>query len=165
MSKKTVYLFRGLPGAGKSTFISSNKLVDKGYAVVSPDAERAAFPLVVGEFGFPVYDQNVSRIAWQNAYLKMALALAEGKNVVFDATFMSAFGLADAQKHIPCDVETVVVDFSVNSGKATTRNLKRWKTPGYVPASVIRRMEESGKKMDLAGLKVLSPQEFAKKVA
>ena len=117
--------------------------------------------MVEGEFGFPVYDQRTSRTAWQNAYLKMGLALAEGKDVIFDATFMSSGALADAKQHVPTSVELVVVDFKVDVGKATARNLNRWGTPGYVPAFVIRRMAESGEKMDLAGLKVLSPKEFA----
>lgn len=152
-----VYLLRGLPGSGKSMFIRKARLVERGYVVVSPDTERASFPLVRGPFGFAVLDQAKGRKAWVRAYAKMDAALAAGSDVVFDATLMSSKALKGVVKHIPDGVGFVIVDFKVDVATAEARNHKRWGTPGYVPTDVIRRMAKSGAHMNLSGYHVVSP--------
>ncbi len=81
MSKPKLYIMSGPPASGKSTFI---KTLPESVVRVSPDN------FVYNEEGEYEWTPQRAKAAWRSAEALLAKTLAEGRDVVFDATMTAS---------------------------------------------------------------------------
>lgn len=160
LSTPVIVLMRGLPGAGKSTWLREHGAEDY---VISPDEFRLMLsPPVRDKAGNLVINQKMSKQAWAMAYEVLSSRLAQNCGATFfDATFMNKRTMEEMLAKVN-GAEVIVIDFSerpITTVKA--QNRRREGTIRFVPESVIDRMWETGQKMNLADypVKVYSPDE------
>ena len=167
-----VFLLRGLPGTGKSTWLKEKGVEDY---VISPDAFRLILSPPVrqknGEWGI---NQAVSKTAWEMTYASLKNRIENCINNVavgvtfVDATFCHERAMREMvefiNKHGEGKIRIVVVDFfditPIVIVKA--RNEGREGTIRYVPEFVIERMYESACEMDMDsfGVEIYQPEEI-----
>ena len=85
MEKPDLIFTIGIPGSGKSWWIKSKS----GYEVISPDSIRAELS--------DVSDQSIDFQAWTTAKERVRKALEKGKNVILDATNLTASGRSSSK--------------------------------------------------------------------
>lgn len=118
-----LYTMVGLPGSGKSTFTESHKEC----VIVSTDAIREEL------LGSAECQEN-GRMIFNVAFQRIGKALAEGKDVIFDATNVTR----KARKSVfRFDAEHIAVYMSTDCEECKRRNAKRDRK---VPNEVIDRM-------------------------
>ena len=160
LSSNTVVLMRGLPGAGKSTWLREH---GAGDYVISLDEFRLMLsPPVRDKAGNLGINQKVPKQAWAMAYEALASRLAQNCGATFfDATFMNKRTLEELLTKVN-GAEVIVIDFSgIPIATVKAQNRRRDGTIRFVPESVIDRMWETGQKMNLANysVKVYAPGE------
>ena len=171
LSQPIVFLMRGLPGVGKSTWLREHHVEDY---VISPDMFRLMLsPPVRQENGEMGINQRVSSVAWDMTYSALRSRIevclngsAVGATFV-DATFCNKWGMSEMvgfiKRHGKELVHIVVVDFfDVPLVYVKSRNEGRKGTIRYVPEDVIDRMFDSGLSMNLDsfGIEVCKPEEI-----
>ena len=171
LSQPIIFLMRGLPGVGKSTWLKGHHVEDY---VISPDAFRLMLsPPVRQENGEMGINQHVSSVAWDMTYSALRSRIegclngsAVGATFV-DATFCNKRGMREMiefiEKYGKELVRIVVVDFlDVPLVYVKSRNEGRKGTIRYVPEDVIDRMFDSGLSMNLDsfGVDVFKPEEI-----
>jgi predicted kinase len=127
----TLYLTRGIPGSGKSTY--AKKWVQEApesRVRISRDDLRGMLYATPDKLLSPAQEQHVSAIEKSIAIT----SLAAGKDVVIDATNLNP-RFVRAWLHLGFPVETV--DFPVTIREALERNARR---EHPIPAEAIRRM-------------------------
>ena len=141
---KELILGMGIPGAGKSTYFK--KYVPFGNMIVSRDAIR--FSMVKPDEEYFSKETEV----FNEFIAQIVDALEEGYDVYADATHLNAKSRAKVinavmQHIIPSKISVlwVQVDLEV----ALAQNELRKGTRAYVPKSVIRRMNEQIRAVDL----------------
>lgn len=118
-----LYTMVGLPGSGKSTFAKDHAEC----VVVSTDEIRAEL------FGSEECQENGSKV-FAVAFARISKALAEGNDVIFDATNVSR----KARKSVfQFDAEHIAVYVSTDAEECKRRNAQRERK---VPECVIDRM-------------------------
>ena len=167
-----VFLMRGLPGTGKSTWLKEKGVEDY---VISPDSFRLILSPPVrqknGEWGI---NQAVSKTAWEMTYASLKSRIENCiNNVATGATFVDATFCHERtiremvefiNKYGEGKIRIVVVDF-FNTTPITivkARNEGRKGTIRYVPPFVIERMYESAVSMNTNdfGIEFYSPEEI-----
>lgn len=144
---KKVILSIGIPGSGKSTlindFLNSNSISqpDEEYFCVSPDEIRSR-----PEFKKDTYDPSDNKKVWSIARTELARNLIDGKNVVFDATFVTSRNrkeiiefIRDVAKQSKLEIKIQGVYFKTDLEVAKRRNsIRNDKSPlpeGYLESS------------------------------
>lgn len=171
LSSPTVIIMRGLPGAGKSTWLRNNNCEDY---VIRPDTFQLMLspPIEItrdGEFTYEI-NQNVSRRAWELTHecLRSRLSCKVGNAVgatFIDATFMSDRAVRDIKRIVLEETQgraiVVILDFTyLPIEEVKRRNKMRRGTYRYVPECVFDHMVELGAQMDVNsyGVRVLDPR-------
>ena len=126
MERVKFYMMVGVPGSGKS-FIANQIL--KG-TVVSSDAIRAEL------FGSED-DQNHNNEVFNELHKRVHALLAEGKDVIYDATNLSRKRRKNFIKELPADVEKIAVVAATELDIILKQNSERTRV---VPEEVIMRM-------------------------
>ncbi|MFA6587703.1 MAG: ATP-binding protein [Patescibacteria group bacterium] len=122
----------GIPGSGKTKALK--ELAEKfGYAYVCPDDIRAK---LLGN----TTDQSKGDEVWDEAYNRVATALAEGQAVVFDATFTNEPARLElinfAREHGADKIQGIRIDAPLEVAKERNQSRDR-----VVPEHVLERMD------------------------
>lgn len=136
---RTMYILRGAPGAGKSTWIKENKL--EPYTLSADDIRLLYQAPVMNEEGnFAISQSNDSKV-WKLLYELLEQRMAKGEFVVVDATHYKSNLLNKYKKLIAAyRYRAYVVDFTqVPLEALLERNASR-DAYKYVPEGVIRKM-------------------------
>lgn len=130
----TLTLVCGLPGSGKSTFLSQFRY-DENCKVVSRDEIRFAL-LEEGEAYFS-HEEEVCLNMWK----QINTALTTNKNVYVDQTSLDPNSRSYLLKHITSHYDKCnIIWFNIPREVCLERNENRFGTKAYVPRGVIRRM-------------------------
>jgi predicted kinase len=144
MKRTKVYLLVGAPGCGKSTWAKEMVEKDSLIVLLCPDTFRARFGTSEG-------DQSVSAKAFEATRYGLDAALADGKDVIVDATNMykkARKQFLDIARKYLADTEAVV--FEVDRDTLLERNKTRGEKGGRnVPVEVIDNMLAKYQKPDL----------------
>ncbi len=122
----TLYTLIGLPASGKSTFAKSHPEC----VTICPDEIRQEF---FGDAANQSHGDLVFAVAWA----RINQALAENKDVIFDATNCQRKYRKSIFKNTPKETKHVAVVFNTPIDVCKKRNSKRNRK---VPESVIERM-------------------------
>lgn len=129
-------LVGGLPGSGKSTYLSQFRH-NFNCAVISRDEIRFSL-LQEGEEYFS-HEEEVCKIMWA----KINDALAANKNTYVDQTSLTPNSRSYLLKHITSHYnECIMIWFNIPREICLERNENRFGTKAYVPRGVIRRMSQ-----------------------
>lgn len=125
----------GLPGSGKSTFLSTQVKNQNNCKVISRDEIRFSL-LQEGEPYFS-HEEDVYKIFW----LQINESLSNGYNTYVDQTSLTPESRQYLLKHITEKYELCnIVWFNIPTKVCIERNENRKGTKAYVPKGVIRRM-------------------------
>ena len=126
----------GLPGSGKSTYLSQFKH-NMNCKVISRDEIRFSL-LQEGEAYFS-HEEDVCKIMWT----QINEALAANKNTYVDQTSLTPESRSFLLKHITSHYdECNIIWFNIPREVCLERNENRYETKAYVPRGVIRRMSQ-----------------------
>lgn len=129
-------LVGGLPGSGKSTYLSQFKH-NLNCVVISRDEIRFSL-LQEGEEYFS-HEKEVCKIMWA----KINDALAANKNTYVDQTSLTPNSRSYLLKHITTHYDLcIMIWFDIPRNICLERNENRFGTKAYVPRGVIRRMSQ-----------------------
>lgn len=132
-----LYLLRGCPASGKSTWIKENKLE---LLTISSDALRLLFPCSINENGDPVISQIYDIKVWKLLFDLVEERMRLGDPIIVDAThYKGSFIKSYEQLCQKYKYEICIVDFPISLEEAKARNNKR-PVLNRVPDSVIDRM-------------------------
>jgi hypothetical protein len=147
---RELIILRGLPGAGKSTWIKNMELEDY---TLSPDTLRMMFSspecLIDGSFQ---NNQGVSSKAWNTMYEMLEKRMSLGCTTVVDATHLKQKYYNKYKKYADkYRYGITVVDFFYQGTlvDALRNNEYRKGTIDYVPPSIIKNMYESAQKIEV----------------
>lgn len=121
-----IYFLVGISGSGKSTWAKCWARA-KNAIVVSSDAIRAEL------FGDESIQGNAA-LVFDTAHRHCIEALANGKNVIFDATNVTSWSREALLKKLPAGTKKVAVVFHVHPETAIRRQEKRERK---VPVNII----------------------------
>lgn len=144
LERKTLYLLRGLPASGKSSWIKKHG-AEK--FTLEPDAirlELSPVPVVLPD-GTRGIDQSRNKEVFEILFRRLSKRLKTGEPVVIDATNLRRIDiLSYEEKAIIAGYELCVVDFtSVPFSVCFERNAKRLPDWKRVPAAVMEKMRET----------------------
>ena len=130
---------RGVPGSGKSTFISENKL--EPYTISSDAVRILLKPPVLSITGKTGISQKINPRVWGLIYSLIKSRMEEGELTILDATNAGNADIAKYRRLVKTyRYRALCVDFSgVSIEVAKERNMRR---PAYeiVPDDVIEEM-------------------------
>ena len=133
MTKPTCYIMSGIPGCGKSTW--ARKFTAEHDNVVNVSRDEIRFSLLTdGEDYFAREDDAIAIF-----YSEINEALAEGHDVIADATHISERALRNTMRRIDIDCNKVLVSFDTPLDTCIARNALR-DGRARVPERVIRNM-------------------------
>ena len=133
MTKPTCYIMSGIPGCGKSTW--ARKFTAEHDNVVNVSRDEIRFSLLAdGNDYFAREDDAVAIF-----YSEINEALAEGHDVIADATHISERALRNTMRRIDIDCNKVLVSFDTPLDTCIARNALR-DGRARVPERVIRNM-------------------------
>ena len=158
---RVLYLLRGAPGAGKSTWIKENHL--EPYTLSADGIRQMVSGLGYNLKGEAVIPQEYDNTVWRILMERLEDRMDRGEFVIVDATHYRAALLQQYKKLIQdYRYRAYVIDFTgVPESVALERNLKR-EAYKHVPANTIRKMYrvfESDRKEVSNRFKVLKPDE------
>lgn len=122
-----LYILSGLPGSGKSTWAKKNL----------PNAVVVCKDNIRKEICGDVDDQSQNARVFRIARARTKELLAEGKDVILDATHLTEKSRRDMAELAPKGTPVVIVWFNTPLKTCLERNAGREK---LVPESVIRKM-------------------------
>lgn len=124
----------GLPGSGKSTYLSQFRR-NLNCKVVSRDEIR--FSIVDESEAYFSHEDEVCKNMWN----QINEALAADKNTYVDQTSLTPDSRSYLLKHITSHYdELIIIWFNISKETCLERNENRIDTRAYVPRGVIRRM-------------------------
>lgn len=139
---KFAVLLIGLPGSGKSTWITAEQLRADfvPFTVISSDnvLERIA-----SEKGITYSEAFKDHIGQATAEMKSSFknAIAEGENIIWDQTNMSKKKRRGILSQIPADYYKIAVDFSVLPVELKRRLTERAELTGkHIPWKIVEDM-------------------------
>lgn len=123
----------GLPGSGKSTFLS--KLNNKNCKIISRDKIRFSL-LKEGDMYF-AHENEVKEMLWS----QINESLSDGYDTYVDQTSLNPEARSYLLNHITAHYELCnIIWFNIPISTCLERNENRKETKAYVPRGVIRRM-------------------------
>ena len=133
-------LLRGIPGSGKSTFIS-DKYKD---FVISPDQLRILTTgIKYNKEGKAYIPQDKNSMVWQLTYSLMQERMNEGSLIIIDATHTTKASMDTYKKYAKMyRYKTIVIDFSDLSLEEIKKRNRQRQIYKQVPDEVIERMYE-----------------------
>lgn len=140
MENKYLFVTRGLPGAGKSTFVKNNF---KNFTIVCPDTLRIEeFKRLKDKYALTRPEPINEHKIWTIAFNLLEKSLQENKYTVFDATNTLERYLTKYNKLCKqYNVQLVIISFEkVDIETCKERNKERG-VFSYVPENVIDRMK------------------------
>lgn len=163
---KNLYLLRGIPGCGKSTFLSKYKL--DGF-VISSDAIRLMFcpPILDKNSGNYIINQKNDKKVWDFLHSLVADRIEKGYTTIVDATHCSESSISWYKNLCQNNhANLTVVEFNEYSDawleKILEQNRNRQKKFAIVPDEVLKRMFDNAKNSKLGSwCQVISKEEFA----
>ena len=124
----------GVPGCGKSTFLSQFK-GDKNTKIISRDEIR--FSLLKENEPYFLHEKEVCQILWD----KINTSLNDGYDVYVDQTSLTPNSRSFLLSHITAHYDNcVIIWFNIPEQICLERNENRKNSRAYVPRGVIRRM-------------------------
>lgn len=127
-------LVGGLPGSGKSTYLSQFKH-NMNCRVISRDEIR--FSLLQDGEAYFSHEEDVCKIMWT----QINESLTANKNTYVDQTSLTPDSRSYLLKHITAHYELCnIIWFNIPTSICLERNENRRDTKTYVPRGVIRRM-------------------------
>lgn len=157
-----LFLLRGLPGSGKSTFVQQKNL--EAYTI-SPDQIRLLFesPVLDTSGNFKISQKN-DKAVWQEVFKFLEGKMSKGELVVIDATHTSNQSFKNYKKLIQkYRYRVFAVDFSEISLKESQIRNKNRSEYKIVPEKVLKTMHENLINQAVPGfIKVIKPEEFDK---
>lgn len=158
---RKLYLLRGVPGCGKSTFIKKYEDILSGY-VIGADTVRLMFSPTVypkGQFVKKVNPEN-DRQVWDFIHNLVKQRLSNGYTTIVDATHCNIANI-DYYKAFCAenDVECIIVRFDESLETCQQRNKSRldWQE---VPAKVVEKMYNNMQVPEPSWCKVITKEEF-----
>lgn len=127
-----LYLMCGIPGCGKSTFLT--KVIDKNSVIISRDAIR--FSIVKPDEDYFSHENEVVKEFWK----QINESLAAGKDVFVDQTSITPNSRSYLLKHIKGYTYANIIWINEDIKTCIKRNEMRKGTRAYVPPYVIYRM-------------------------
>lgn len=137
---KYLILTHGIPGSGKSTFISNKFGADPEVNVICPDNIREEFKNEKEKLG----DKFEYKV-WKTVDERLKESLKKNKTTIIDATFISRKSILKQYKvlqEIDSSIQFVIIDFSMlplehclNNNRIRFENGSR-----FVPEDVIKNM-------------------------
>lgn len=157
---RTLFLMRGLPGSGKSTWLNENNYSD--YTLSSDHFRKLLKAPELTLDGRLAISQSETKASWGMLTDILEKRMANGDLTFVDATHiktkdLSTYkALADKYRY-----EVYIVDFTaVSVEQSILQNLKRRGTPAYVPEEVIHSMHENlTTEVIPSWIKVITPDE------
>lgn len=124
----------GLPGSGKSTYLSQFEH-NTNCNVISRDKIR--FAILQDDEAYFSHEEEVCKNLWN----KINESLAANKNTYVDQTSLNPESRSYLLKHITSHYdELIAIWFNIPEQICLQRNENRQNTKAYVPRGVIRRM-------------------------
>lgn len=153
-----LYVLRGLPSSGKTSFIKENNL--EAYTLSSDEYRLKC--------GAPSYDihankcipQQHSSRAWKRLREDLEYRMEHGEFTIVDATHLKRKYFKDYQRL--CKkyfYKLCVVEFSTDAKECIENNSRRYGTYSYVPLEVIDNMVEHMESIP-SGIRQITPNEF-----
>lgn len=139
---KYLILMHGIPGSGKSTFISNNFGTNPEVNVICPDDMREEF-----EHKKEEWKEKFEYEIWKRVDERLKESLIKNKITIIDATFVSRKAILKqyrTMKQIDDSINFLIVDFSdLSLEHCLSNNRKRKENGGrFVPEDVIENMYE-----------------------
>ena len=143
---KYLFVMRGLPGAGKSTFVANTFMGNDNVKIICPDQLRnEERKRLMKKYIHQLEPINEHKI-WKTAYTLLEESLQKNKYTVFDATNTLERYLNTYNKYCKqYDVKLVIISFeSVDYDLCKSRNEERlYLSPmSFVPLDVLERMNK-----------------------
>ena len=157
-----LYVLRGLPSSGKSTFIREHNL--EAYTLSSDEYRlKCGAPSydIDGLMGIP--QQHSSR-AWKRLREDLEYRMENGEFTIVDATHLKRKYFKDYQKL--CKkyfYKLCVVEFSIDIDECIGNNAERYGTYSYVPNEVIESMAKSIETIPSV-IRNITPNEFLREI-
>lgn len=160
---KKLFLLRGVPGCGKSTFLRKYEDVLKGYVIGADDIRLLYSPTVYpkGQFTKKVNPEN-DRQVWEFIHNLVQQRLLKGYTTIVDATHCNIDNINYYKGFcLENNVECVVVTFDETLETCQQRNKSRhdWQE---VPEEVVERMYNNMQTSIPSWCKVITKEEFEK---
>ena len=162
-TQNILFLTRGVPGCGKSTFV--NKYLKNISLIVESDEIRLQLN------GFDTNNkisQGNEQIVWKTIYSKVEKLLLEKHNVSLDATNVTKWSITKVKQIAEkTNTRIIIINFSnISVETALQQNKNRLPIYKRVPEEVILRMyKEMNKSRNvkaLEDLEIYTPDEFVK---
>ena len=157
-----LYVLRGLPSSGKTSFIKENKL--EAYTLSSDEYRlKCGAPSydIDGLMGIP--QQHSSR-AWKRLREDLEYRMENGEFTIVDATHLKRKYFKDYQRL--CKkyfYKLCVVEFSIDIDECIENNAERYGTYSYVPDEIIESMAKSMETIP-SGIRNITPNEFLREI-
>ena len=160
---KKLFLLRGVPGCGKSTFLRKYEDVLKGYVIGADDIRLLYSPTVYpkGKFTKKVNPEN-DRQVWEFIHNLVQQRLLKGYTTIVDATHCNVDNINYYKGFcLENNVECVVVTFDETLETCQQRNKSRheWQE---VPEEIVERMHNNMQTPVPSWCKVITKEEFEK---
>ena len=156
-----LYLLRGAPGAGKSTWIQENKL--EPYTLSADNIRQMVSGLTYNMKGEPIIPQEYDNTVWSILMERLEDRMDRGEFVIVDATHYRAALLQQYKKLInKYRYRAFVIDFTDVPEEVALRRNRSRDTYKIVPQNAIQKMYrvfESDRKEVSNRFKILKPKE------
>lgn len=160
---RTLFLLRGLPGVGKSTWIKENGL--EPYTLSADEIRLMYQSPVMNLEGQEVISQKNDSQTWKTLMELLEMRMARGEFCVVDATHYKSELIARYKKLVSkYRYRSYVIDFTKVPLETVLERNKQRASYKFVPEDAIKKMyavfeEEEGKGQVIAGFDVVTPEQ------